>query len=58
MNYHAASYGVSRIQNTVHYREKWQMALDLIGQARSDGAPHRAVVADGWYGEITDYKLE
>jgi hypothetical protein len=32
-----------------HYRAKWQMALDLIDQARSDGAPHRAVVADSWY---------
>jgi SRSO17 transposase len=40
----------------VHYREKWQMALDLIDQARSDGAPHRAVVADGWYGDITDFR--
>ena len=58
MNYHAASYGVSRIQSTAHYREKWQMALDLIDQARSDGAPHRAVVADGWYGDITDYMSE
>ena len=34
------------------------MALDLIDQARSDGAPHRAVVADGWYGDITDYMSE
>ncbi len=40
----------------VRYRAKWQMALDLIDQARSDGAPHRAVVADGWYGDITDFR--
>jgi SRSO17 transposase len=40
----------------VHHRAKWQMALDLIDQARSDGAPHRAVVADSWYGEITDFR--
>ena len=40
----------------VHHRAKWQMALDLIDQARSDGAPHRAVVADSWYGDITDFR--
>jgi len=39
-----------------HYRAKWQMALDLLDQARSDGAPHRAVVADSWYGDITDFR--
>jgi SRSO17 transposase len=40
----------------VHHRAKWQMALDLIDQARSDGAPHRAVVADSWYGNIMDFR--
>ena len=40
----------------VHHRAKWQMALDLIDQARSDGTPHRAVVADSWYGDITDFR--
>jgi SRSO17 transposase len=40
----------------VHHRAKWQMAMDLIDQARSDGAPHRAVVADSWYGDITDFR--
>ena len=40
----------------VHHRAKWQMALDLIDKARSDGAPHRAVVADSWYGDITDFR--
>jgi hypothetical protein len=29
----------------VHYGTKWQMVLDLIVQARSDGVPHQAVVA-------------
>ncbi len=40
----------------VHHRAKWQMALDLLDQARSDGVPHRAVVADSWYGDITDFR--
>jgi SRSO17 transposase len=40
----------------VHYQEKWQMALNLIDQARYSGAPHRAVVADSWYGNITEFR--
>jgi SRSO17 transposase len=40
----------------VHYKEKWRMALDLIDQARADGAPHRAVVADAWYGTIPEFR--
>lgn len=42
----------------VHYREKWRMALDLIDQARTDGAAHRAVVGDGWYGNIPEFRRE
>jgi SRSO17 transposase len=40
----------------VHYREKWRMALNLIDQGRYDGVPHRAVVADSWYGTITEFR--
>jgi len=40
----------------VHYQGKWQMALKLIDQARADKVPHRAVVADGWYGNITEFR--
>jgi len=40
----------------VHYKEKWRMALDLIDQARADGVPHRAVVADAWYGTIPEFR--
>jgi SRSO17 transposase len=32
------------------------MALGLIDQARSDGVPHRATVADSWYGNITEFR--
>jgi SRSO17 transposase len=39
-----------------HYREKWQMALNLIDQGRYAGVPHRAVVADSWYGNITEFR--
>jgi len=40
----------------VRYKEKWRMALDLIDQARADGVPHRAVVADAWYGTIPEFR--
>ena len=40
----------------IHYREKWRMALDLVDQARADGAVHRAVAADSWYGNITEFR--
>jgi SRSO17 transposase len=40
----------------VHHREKWRMALDLVDQARTDGVVHRAVVTDGWYGTITEFR--
>lgn len=40
----------------VHCREKWQMVLDLIDRARYDGVPHRAVVADSWYGNIMEFR--
>jgi SRSO17 transposase len=39
-----------------HYREKWQMALDLIDLGGTNGIPHRAVVADCWYGNVTEFR--
>lgn len=38
------------------YREKWQMALYLIDLVRTDDVPHRAVVADSWYGNVTEFR--
>jgi SRSO17 transposase len=40
----------------VHHREKWQMALELIDLAEADGVPHRAVVADSWYGNVMEFR--
>jgi SRSO17 transposase len=40
----------------VHYREKWRMALDMVDQAITDRAHHRAIVADGWYGNIPGFR--
>jgi len=40
----------------VHYRKKWQMALELIDLADADGVSHRAVVADSWYGNVMEFR--
>ena len=41
---------------TAHHEEKWRMALKQIDLGRSDGVPHRAVVADSWYGNIPEFR--
>ena len=46
----------TRIPDTMRYREKWQIALEQIDLARKEGVPHRAVVADGWYGHMPDFR--
>ncbi|MBW2145430.1 MAG: transposase [Deltaproteobacteria bacterium] len=38
------------------YREKWQIVLEHIDLARQDGVPHRAVVADAWYGNVAEFR--
>jgi SRSO17 transposase len=39
-----------------HYKEKWQMALELIDLAEADGVSHRAVAADSWYGNVMEFR--
>lgn len=43
---------------TVHYRKKWQIALEQIDLALEGGVPHRAVVADSWYGNVPEFRKE
>jgi SRSO17 transposase len=43
---------------SVHHKPKWCMALDFIDLARKDNAPHRAILADGWYGNIPEFRQE
>jgi SRSO17 transposase len=44
------------VPNEVVFKTKWQLALDLIDQARSWGVPDRIVVADAGYGEATEFR--
>ena len=46
----------TRMPETLHYRKKWQIALEQIDLARSEGVPHRAVIADAWYGDIPAFR--
>jgi SRSO17 transposase len=43
-------------RDTAHHQEKWRMALEQIDLAKADEFPHRAVVADSWYGNIPDFR--
>jgi len=48
----------TKMPESAHYRPKWRIALDLIDLARKDHVPHRAVLADGWYGTIPEFRKE
>ena len=48
----------TKMPGSAHYRPKWRIALDLVDLARKDNVPHRAVLADGWYGNIPEFRQE
>ena len=48
----------TRIPETAHHKPKWLMALDFVDLARKNQVPHRAVLADGWYGNIPEFRQE
>jgi SRSO17 transposase len=46
------------IPDAVVFQTKWQLSLDIIDQARAWGLPNRLVVADGGYGDTTEFRDE
>jgi SRSO17 transposase len=46
----------TKMPETVRHKTKWEMALDLVDLARKDQVPHRAVLADSWYGTIPEFR--
>jgi SRSO17 transposase len=48
----------TKMPEDAHYKPKWRIALDLVDLARKEQAPHRAVLADGWYGNIPEFRQE
>lgn len=48
----------AHMPESVHHKSKWRMALDFVDLARKDKVPHRAILADGWYGNIPEFRQE
>jgi len=48
----------TKMPNSARYRPKWRIALKLLDEAISMRAPHWAVVADGCYGDIPEFRKE
>lgn len=48
----------TKIPEIAHHKPKWLMALDFVDLARKNQVPHRAVLADGWYGNIPEFRQE
>jgi SRSO17 transposase len=46
------------IPTEVEFKEKWRLALELIENARKLEVPHRAILADAWYGIIPDFRKQ
>jgi SRSO17 transposase len=44
------------IPESVVFRTKWQLALDLIDEAHAWGLPDRVVLADAGYGDATEFR--
>ncbi len=44
------------VPETVTFRHKWALALDLLDQVRAWGLPDRVVLADADYGKVTDFR--
>jgi len=48
----------TKMPDSVRYRPKWRIALELLDEATSRQVPHWAVVADSWYGDIPEFRQE
>jgi len=44
------------IPESVVFRTKWQLALNLIDEAQAWGLPDRVVLADAGYGDVTEFR--
>src|SRR6202040_2269164 len=52
----AARRQAAGIPEEVVFRKKWELALDLLDQARGWGLPDRIVLGDAGYGEATEFR--
>lgn len=54
----AAKRKKTKMPESARYRPKWRIALELVDLARKDNVAHRAVLGDGWYGNIAEFRQE
>jgi SRSO17 transposase len=48
----------TKMPESATYRPKWRIALELLDEAVAAQVPHWAVIADGWYGDIPEFREE
>jgi SRSO17 transposase len=48
----------TKMPESATYRPKWRIALELLDEATAAQVPHWAVIADGWYGDIPEFREE
>jgi SRSO17 transposase len=48
----------TKMPESATYRPKWRIALELLDEAVAAHVPHWAVIADGWYGDIPEFREE
>jgi SRSO17 transposase len=48
----------TKMPDSIRYRPKWRIALELLDEARPRQVPHWAVIADAWYGDIPEFRQE
>jgi len=46
----------THMPESAHHKSKWRMTLDFVDLAQRDIVPHRAILADGWYGNIPEFR--
>lgn len=46
----------AKIPREVVFKTKWELALDIIDQALAEKVPHRCIAADGWYGDVKEFR--
>jgi SRSO17 transposase len=48
----------AKMPDSARYQPKWRIALEMVDEASAKGVPHRAVLADSWYGNIPEFRQE
>ena len=47
----------TRLPDEIRYQPKWRLALEMLDDLRKDGLEPAVILADGGYGEISEFRL-